>query len=373
MQLNRKANQFVRPEENGNEDFYFQGNNVHLARIVLAILVIFSHSFPLVEGDERNEPLQTVASHLTIGRVAVDCFFLLSGFLITASWQRSRSLPDFFVRRVARIYPGFIFAGLFSAYLLVPAVAHDHSSRRLGIGEFSWGVFFLQGTPSFGVFDLNPNKALNGSLWTIPYEFCCYLLTMILGFSGLLTRYITLLLVGVITISFVLLYFEPDLIHNRLLGKYLGKPSVWARFAPLYFTGMWGCLNRERIKVTTVGLVIATFSLLVISQESTVWNCCFPIFGGYLLFAMLFRKGISWYRLERFGDFSYGTYLFAFPVQQVIVLKGQDFGLTPVHLFMISTPIVLGFAILSWYLIENPCLRLAKRFLDKSRLTLQSR
>ena len=284
----------MRAEKNPNEDFYFQGNNVHFARIVLAISVIFSHSFPLVQGDERNEPLQQVANHLTIGRVAVDCFFLLSGFLITASWQRSRSLPDFFIRRVARIYPGFIFVCLFSAYLLVPALSSDNSSRRLGMGELLWGALFLQGTPSFGVFDSNPNKSINGSLWTIPYEFACYLITMVLGFSGLLTRYITLMLVGVITISFVLLYFEPDLIHNRLVGKYLGKPSVWVRFAPLYFTGMWGCLNRDRIKVTRVGLGIATFFLLVCSQEATVWNCCFPIFGGYLIFAMLFRKGVSW-------------------------------------------------------------------------------
>src|SRR5215472_14362624 len=89
-----------------------QCNNFNIIRLSLALMVIFSHSFPVAlghGGDTRFEPLNIWTRHqASSGAVAVNSFFFISGFLITASWLRSRSVPDYFLKRVLRIYPGFI-------------------------------------------------------------------------------------------------------------------------------------------------------------------------------------------------------------------------------------------------------------------------
>src|SRR5271154_4636955 len=101
----------------------FEGrrNNLDFVRLFLAILVIFSHSYPLGLGTEKNEPFMLATNgQITGGSIAVDCFFILSGFLIAHSFIYSNSLLDYFRKRVFRIYPAFIVAMLFGALLIAP-------------------------------------------------------------------------------------------------------------------------------------------------------------------------------------------------------------------------------------------------------------
>src|SRR4051812_18089304 len=98
------------------------GNNLNALRLVLAFLVIVSHSYPLSygmpEGGRREFTYKWTGGQETLGSIAVDLFFLISGFLITASWLRSKSAQEYLVRRVLRIYPGFICALCFSALVI---------------------------------------------------------------------------------------------------------------------------------------------------------------------------------------------------------------------------------------------------------------
>ena len=111
----------------------FAKNNFDALRFFFAGLVIFAHSFALLSGTDDTEPLMMLTHQMTFGGVAVDCFFIISGCLVTLSWQRSRGVRDYLGKRVRRIYPGFIVAMAFCALVIAP-VGHDDWRTALSPG-----------------------------------------------------------------------------------------------------------------------------------------------------------------------------------------------------------------------------------------------
>src|ERR1700723_1053671 len=96
-------------------------NNFDFLRLALAVLVIFSHSFPLGAGSEMHEPLRVLThGQMTFGAFAVDLFFVMSGFLIAGSAERSRSLRLFLKKRVERIYPAFLVCTVLMVLVVLP-------------------------------------------------------------------------------------------------------------------------------------------------------------------------------------------------------------------------------------------------------------
>src|ERR1700732_1330773 len=97
-------------------------NNFAAIRIVMALLVVWSHCFALYLGSEATEPISVILHGMTnAGRVAVQVFFVVSGFLITQSFERSSSSWAYLKKRVARIYPGYLVATAICAFLIIPA------------------------------------------------------------------------------------------------------------------------------------------------------------------------------------------------------------------------------------------------------------
>ncbi len=342
-----------------------KNNNIHSLRLFLAISVIYSHCFPLLEGHEDNEPLRFITGHLTIGRVAVDCFFLLSGFLISASFDRSSSVFSFMARRITRIYPGFFAAQFLSIYVLVTCLGGgDVINESYSIGQFIWDSVRLRVSPSFGVFDSNPYSALNGSMWSIPFEFWCYVGTVFLGLLSYIYRDLLLIVFPLaLVLAFVFYFNELDWVGGMFLGRFFGKPMFWARLLPLYLAGAVAWQYRMYIPFSRKLLGVSWAVMLLSSFYASSWVVLFPIAGGYaFLYACFFHKwGIC--VSESFGDFSYGTYLYGFPIQQTLVLTAKGFLFNPHWFFLIATPIVLCIAFVSWFVIEKPALDLSKRLL----------
>jgi peptidoglycan/LPS O-acetylase OafA/YrhL len=165
-------------------------NNFDSIRMALAVLVIFSHSYPLGTGSEMREPLVLLThKQVTAGHMAVDLFFIISGFLITASYERSKTTWSYMKKRICRIYPGFIVAMLWCAFVALPAgggrlYASSTASRAF---DFVTQTIQLRDFHYTGVFPNNPTPGvLNGSMWSIPYEFWCYIGVVVLGVSGVL-------------------------------------------------------------------------------------------------------------------------------------------------------------------------------------------
>ncbi|WP_263360084.1 acyltransferase family protein [Acidicapsa ligni] len=334
-------------------------NNFDSLRLIFAVLVIFSHSFPMVRGSNATEPLSLLTNgQVNFGNISVWAFFVISGFLITQSWQRSPNVVKFLKRRIARIYPAFIVTAVLSAFIFVPLVADSATYHHVSIQNFVFNTLRLRifDSPPIFVHNALPNE-LNGSLWSVAYEFWCYLGVMTLGLVGLLRRrsVVVLLFVAVIGLHLYMNMtgWAPS---GSILGQIVGYPPFWATVLPFYLAGtlfhLFGghtLLRRPWIMLAAVVLIASNFVPhgLIVTM---------PICGSYLLMALAYLPLLHPLNLGRFGDFSYGTYLYAFPIQQLLVQRAHG-QISPLLLFAEAAPITLIAGALSWLLVERHFLK----------------
>lgn len=340
-------------------------NNFDFLRLALAVLVIFSHSFPLGAGSEINEPLRMLThGQMTLGAFAVDLFFVMSGFLIAGSAERSRSIGSFLKKRVARIYPAFVMSAFVMALVVLPLSggAFAEASWIAKFVDFVLQTLRLQEFHVQAAFAHNPYPGvLNGSVWSIQYEFWCYLGVAMMAAVGLLRRRGWVLACFVVSVVVsVAFQIQGWVFGGKFAGVVLGSPQLWARLLPYYLAGVVFYLFRDRIKLDAFGALVALMALLAACWVHVGWTAVFPIAGAYLVFYVAFALWIPLHRVGRFGDFSYGTYLYAFPIEQLLVMA---FGhsLAPWKLFAMATPLTLLAAVASWYLVERRFLRPARR------------
>ena len=338
-------------------------NNLNFLRLSLAILVILSHSFPLATGSESTEPF-ILATHgqTTGGTIAVDLFFVLSGFLITNSFLSSSSVWSYLGKRIRRIYPGFVATMLVGALVVAPlaSASSPFHTAAAQLGNFVLSCVRLHEFDYLHAFASNPAPgAINGSLWSISYEFWCYIAVAVLGLIGILAR--RHMVLGIFCLSLIVSFlfaitgWAPG---GSFLNPIFGFPPLWARLLPMYLAGVVFFLYRDRIPLNGYIALGALGALVVAAYIPLAWTVCFPVAGTYLLFWFGYHPGIRLTDFARYGDFSYGTYLYAFPIQQLI-MKFFGHPISPYLLSAIAVPLTLMAAILSWHLIE-------KRFVGSS-------
>jgi len=320
--------------------------------MLAAVSVLFSHSYSLTYGENDNEPLFVLTGHQTdFGILAVNIFFIISGFLVTQSLLRKEILADYFRARALRIFPALIVMVLVLVFVAGPLLT------TLPVGEYFSNtdtyryltmmyVFNdneIQGLP--GVFENNPfHNIVNGSLWTIRYELSCYIALPAI-FLLFRKREVASLLLSAAVIYIVLnLFSAPKYLVIPFFGCFLSGSLIYIFRTKIPMHGM--------IATTAAGLLIASVPLKIFSYT-------FPLLAGYLIIYLALVPKSFLTRFGKYGDFSYGIYIWAFPVQQVIaqyfLSKGTYFNA------LVSFLIVLPLAILSWYLIEKPALRYKKK------------
>ena len=340
-------------------------NNFDFLRLALAVLVIYSHAYPLGLGSEATEPfMRATHGQATGGGLAVDSFFIMSGFLIYASAQRSSSVFSFLKKRVTRIYPGFLVAALLTAIFVAPLGSARFVYPMLlpRVGDFLLQTLRLMEFHYADAFVGNPYPGpINGSIWSVSYEFWCYLGVALLLLAGVLRRRSLVLTLFVLSwLVGITFRVEGWILGGKWLGVLVGVPHFWARLLPLYLSGVVFYLYRERIPLSTALAAASALALSIACFFQAGLAVAFPIAGAYLLFYFAFSPAIRLHRAGEFGDFSYGTYLYAFPIEQLLM---RHFGGTvaPLVLFAAATPLVLLAACASWYGIERPFLRPARR------------
>lgn len=324
-------------------------NNLDFIRLVAATGVIFSHAFPLAEGLGTREPLEDFThGQMSLGRLCVAVFLIISGLLITRSQERSPSQAHYLWARVLRIFPGLAVVLLASAFVLGPVLTDlplEGYLRSPDTYSYVWRNFTLYQSQWElpGVFEGNAYpRAVNGSLWTLKYEVGFYLLVAGLGMVGLLRRGWALAGWGLAAVAPLIPYVGPRLGWWQELSLYFGSGLV------LY---LW----RDRVRLSPwVALgcvaVLGATAWGGMGLRLAVGSC-----GAYLVMYLAFRPGWK-VNLSRFGDISYGVYIYAFPVQQLVsaLLGGKTSGWVNVAL---SVPLVAGLAALSWHLVEKPAMR----------------
>jgi peptidoglycan/LPS O-acetylase OafA/YrhL len=325
-------------------------NNFDGLRLLAAISVIFSHSFLIAEGTQQHEWLIRLTSRQSIlGLTGVFVFFAISGFLVTQSFEQTGDPLRFLAKRALRIFPGLFVATVLSALVLAPFVTTLEPSAffsrpdpyRYVIGNtlLDQSVHELPGV----MFVNNPaGLEINGSMWTLRIEFMMYLMVLGLGVTRLLTLPTALLLLA---LGIACLQFEAL--------EFLGG---WGWLLGFFAAGMVLCkLRATRIFDGRVALL--ALAGLVLSVPLREFIPLFPLFGCYLALWLALNPKFPVFPAARFGDLSYGLYIYGWPVEEAVIwcLGGRALWW---QVFVIALPATAALAFLSWHLVERPALRL---------------
>ena len=343
-------------------------NNFNFLRLLLAVLVLLSHSPELIDGNRNREILTSIFHTISFGELAVDSFFLISGYLILQSWERSPKLQAFLKKRMLRIYPAFIVAGIICAFVVGPlAGATDYFAdyfAQFKLFEF-FKLFVLLQPPNVPpVFSGQPYPLLNGSMWTVSYEFRCYLMVALIGICGLLSWRIWLAFSSLALV----MALSPDSVSyiEKFSWFVVGEqPAAFIRFVCFFLAGGCFYLFRNRIEYSSRWVLIMTPILLLSLFNITTAQLFLPTIGAYILFWSAFTPAPMLQRFGTYPDISYGVYLYGWPVQNLLVRYLPS--ISPWLLFIMSCAICFVCGLLSWHLIEKPCLKLKTEPAKKER------
>ena len=331
-------------------------NNFNLLRLGAAAMVILGHSI-LLSGDLDN------GMGWALGYGAVNCFFVISGFLVCRSLLGRKSLGSYLAARALRIYPALLAAVLLCVFVLglwmTPmdsATFLEHEVTR----RFLWfNSLLIAGPVEVHLPTLFPDSPFPGQvnvpLWTLQYELAMYLL---LALVYLLARALpagrghTFLCLAVTASA--LFCFAAFLANVASSDPRIGILPNGVRFGAMFFTGASLYLWRRHVRLSHGTAIL----LCAIVLATGPWRPLFVVASWlslpYLLLYLAYVPGGLIRSFNRLGDYSYGLYILAFPVQQLLVWYWPMIG--PLTLFLAAMALTLPLAMLSWHAIERPML-----------------
>lgn len=330
-------------------------------RLMLSVAILFWHSFLISYG--QDWALEFWASPFSaLLAVLLPMFFGLSGFLVMGSALRVQSLKVFALFRALRIAPALVTEVTLSALVVGPALTvlppRDYFSSPMLFEYFTslvgWIHFRLP-----GLFTGNPvPEVVNSSLWTVGPELLCYVVLSIFIVTGIYKR--PMLLVGIVVGYLAICIGTDHLPQARFLDN-----RVPTRVLVLCFLlGNLLYVLKGRIPFSPV-LTAASGIVGILGLHYATQADATALTYPALVLVVYFVNALGLTRLPsipvtKYGDYSYGIYIFGFPVQQAIMM-GQS-GRNPLLNFAVALPVTFALAVLSWHGIEKPVLNLRRRF-----------
>jgi peptidoglycan/LPS O-acetylase OafA/YrhL len=331
-------------------------NNVLAIRFLAAAAVILFHCYALT-GRWTDEPLWAAFPPLNLGALGVEVFFVLSGFLVTQSWLAHPAFVPFAMSRILRIYPALVAATVFT--ILVAGASSPLAWADYLGSPTTWRYFWRTAT-GIDVVDRLPDAfpanpfphAANGSLWTLPVELRLYVALGLAGIAGLLARPRAWLAAALVLVAAALAW--PDAVP-------LDPNHAGTRLAALLFLlGSLACVWQRYVPLSLPGAALA-FVLPLIDANGIARDG--PLFALLLTYAVLvvgYHPALRLPGLARAPDYSYGLYVYAFPIQQTVVRFVPD--ISPPMLFAAALVATLVVAAISWHALEAPALGLKSFF-----------
>lgn len=329
-----------------------RSNNLDALRLLAAFGVVVGHAAVLRGKPDAVPALFSIHVH----HLGVGVFFAISGWLIAGSWERTRSVPQFVVSRALRILPLLWLVVLLSTFVLGPAVTTLAPGEYLSDPQtlrYLRNLVLLPADAPAGVFaDVPYPGVVNGSVWTLRAEVLCYAAVLMLGL--LRARWQTAGFVALGVASAALVMSGDVSVGGASLSAAAG---TWVLFA----VGALARLHLPRRAFRTDAAVAA----LVLWWAVAAWGGeQVSLYVSWVLLPYVtLSVGLAGWpvarRAARFGDLSYGLYLFAFPVQQLLLHLGPPLPAAVDVLVVTSASLVLALA--SWHLVERPALDLRRR------------
>ncbi len=345
------------------------GPGFNLVRIVLATSVLVWHSFSIVDG---NPSAGAESVGWPLFHFMVPMFFILSGYLVTGSALRL-PLRQYLLNRALRIVPALAVVCVLAAMVIGPFFTALPLSQYFSDREF--GRYFLNiiGIVQYrlpGVFNTNPLAGVvNGSLWTVPFEIGCYLIMAMLVLAGVLRRASLSALIALGWLALAALVYQGNWLVDVPFFDQAARYFVvtGAAVVPFFFAGSALFLARGRVPFDA--RVAVSIMLLLVAEAVFLDGSRFsvePLFDLLMLAPLAYLviyaglQPLPELPFFRHGDYSYGVYLFHFPILQMLQ---NYFGFSQSwQLLAIGFPIVVCFAALSWHFVEKPVVSLRKRF-----------
>jgi len=345
-------------------------NNFNLIRIIAAIAVLIGHSFSLLG---YQEPLSGLLG-MSVGTMAVDVFFISSGFLVGKSLLVRASAMDYLASRFLRIFPALIILTVFSVLLVGPlftSLAYSSYFTNPETYKFLFkGMTVLAGISMSlpGVFENHKFTAMNGSLWTIIYELKMYLLLLIFWAIFKSIEKLKINASKIISLDFVITVLAISSGVLLVMKNFSGKnESHLIRFIFMFFTGVSFYIWREKIRLRPrYFLFFAGLELCALYAGKEIFFAIYSMTISYLLFYLAYVPAGFIRKFNVLGDYSYGAYIYAFPIQQMIIALVP--GVSVVAMIISSVLMTALLAILSWHYVENPILDKKEEIISKLQM-----
>lgn len=334
-------------------------NNFDFLRLLFALMVIFTHSIHVADYGAEDFLGNATNLQVSISYIGVRGFFVISGYLIYQSLVRSKDLIDYYWKRVLRLFPA-LFVMLVLCLLLGPFVYEStipywQNHQVLTYLPNNMALYLVQHQVN-GVFSHNYSKAVNGSLWTICYEFTCYMgLSVFIFVRKWANLSKVLLVLAFLTVALGTIFFENELDEHAFFisfGRLFGLAA--------YFLGgtMLAVFKFEKFKYIPAAVIISAVVMtvaVILGIFHKGFNFAFlPFFVIGL--GVQSTPGLNTIG-EKIGDLSYGLYIYGFPVQQTLEYFYRPSIFAMVVWSMLITS-VLAFA--SWHLVEKRALKWKK-------------
>jgi peptidoglycan/LPS O-acetylase OafA/YrhL len=325
-------------------------------RLTAAVSVLFSHGFLIAEGTENREPLAYLLGPGNIlGLYGIFTFFIISGFLLSRSLSNDPRTVQFATNRFLRIMPGFVFCTL-TITLIIGAFVTPQSLRSYYLQPETYGYIvssikcLCDSSENPFQFTTHPNLAgvRNGSLWSLSYEVLSYLFLVCL-WTLLRKPWLVALAFAATAIATTV---------SPPISKMI--PGI-AYTLPFFSGGVIMYVVHQRFG-TNARLAWLSLGLIGAGALVGVQHYVFTLFGAYIVVFLAERPNPGSRFAHRWGDLSYGAFLFGWPVAQLVEqLTGSRSGW---QLFAYSLPAVLVCAFISWWAVE-------KQFLDLKGLVIR--
>lgn len=339
-------------------------NSFDEMRFILASLVLFVHSYVLLFGQtaEGTDPFTKLNGfQISPGTIAVYGFFILSGFFMIQSIQHNTSLWKYFRNRILRIVPAFWLSVFISCFILAPLISETIVIFSLEPGSslyfFIKSIIFQFNGAVWTITNLYPLNPVidnvNGSIWTLKYEVIAYILLPIIYVCVHKNKYL------IIFISSFLTFLSISYLLTNFILFNIFTEDVYFKLLSLlsyFFIGATIYLFKDKIIISKR---LFSIFLIIIILGVFYGNLKIILFFALPYILIFIPVIIKFKFFSKFGDYSYGMYIYAFPIQQTLVHFFKN-NLNAETLFITSFIITLILSILSWHFFEKKILKLKK-------------